>query len=160
MSCADCGCTVIRAHRLRACATDECCCTGLPLWTTATLAAEVRRAMESSDLTTMASLLAPDARWGAPEQDVPTCRNAQQVLSWYELARDNGMRAEITDVVVIDERIVVGLHVRSATDISSHTADSVRWQVLSVEDGRIAEIRGYESRDEATAFATHGLSNW
>jgi hypothetical protein len=31
---------------------------------------------------------------------------------------------------------------------------------MSVHDGRITEIRGYETKGEATAFATSGVSNW
>jgi len=31
---------------------------------------------------------------------------------------------------------------------------------MSVENGRIAEIRGYGSRSETERFATSGTSNW
>jgi hypothetical protein len=31
---------------------------------------------------------------------------------------------------------------------------------MSVEDDKIAEIRGYDSRVEAERFATSGTSNW
>jgi ketosteroid isomerase-like protein len=123
------------------------------------LAARVRHAMEAIDLDEMAQLLAPTARWGAPEQDVPTCRNAVEILSWYEMARENGVRADITEVVVIGDAIVVGLKIIANRD-GPQSKDNTRWQVLSVADGRIAEIRGYEKRREATAFATSGVSTW
>lgn len=121
------------------------------------LAARVRRAMEEVDLVTMGALLAPDARWGAPEQAVPTCRNAQQILSWYEMARDNGVRADVTEVTVVGERLVIGLKILATADGSK---DNQRWQVLCVEDGLIAEIRGYERRGDAMTFATSGVSHW
>jgi ketosteroid isomerase-like protein len=121
------------------------------------LAARVRNAMETIDLATMAELLAPDARWGAPEQDVPTCRSAKEILSWYDVARESGMRAEITRVVVVGDNIVVGLKLIGADSTSTNRT---RWQVLSVDDGRIAEIRGYETRADATTFATSGVSQW
>jgi len=124
------------------------------------LAARVRLALESADLTVMGELLAPDARWGAPEQKVPTCRNSQQILQWYEAGKNMGVRADVTEMVIIDTNIVVGLQMRARPDVASNAADDVRWQVLSVEDGRIAEIRGYETRHEATDFATTGVSNW
>jgi ketosteroid isomerase-like protein len=123
------------------------------------LATQVRLALESADLTVMGELLAPDARWGAPEQKVPTCRNSQQILQWYEAGKNMGVRADVTEMVVIDTNIVVGLHRRARPDVASNAQD-VRWQVLSVKDGRIAEIRGYETRHEATEFATTGVSNW
>ena len=107
MSCADCGCVVRRGLVVHPCGRDECCCTHLPVQTMEVLAAEIRRAMESADLRAIGELLASDARWGAPEQEVPTCRNAQQILSWYELARDSGVRADVSETVVIGENIVL-----------------------------------------------------
>lgn len=124
------------------------------------LAARVRHAMETADLHEMGELLAPDARWGAPEQTVPTCRNALQILSWFEMARENGVRADITEVTIIDNNIVVGLKIFSNSDAKSNSNDRERWQVMSVEDGRIGEIRGYDKCHDATAYATSGVSHW
>jgi ketosteroid isomerase-like protein len=125
-----------------------------------TLVVEIRRAMETADLEVMGELLAPDARWGAPEQDVPTCHNAQQVLAWYEIARDNGLRAEVMDTVIIAHNIVVGFKILATREATAPTGDALRWQVLSVRGGQVAEIRGYETRREATEFATSGVSHW
>jgi len=124
------------------------------------LTSEIRVAMESADLEVMAELLAPDAKWGAPEQDVPSCRNAQQVLAWYELGRDNGLRAEVTESEVVGSNIVLGFKILTTRDGESPAGDALRWQVLSIRDGRVAEIRGYETRREATEFATAGVSKW
>jgi ketosteroid isomerase-like protein len=121
------------------------------------LAARVRYAMEAVDLDVMRELLAPNARWGAPEQEVPTCRNAQEILSWYELALENGVRAEITEVVVVNDNILVGMRILAT---AQRNKVNTRWQVLSVDDGRIAEIRGYERRGAAMTFATSGVSTW
>jgi ketosteroid isomerase-like protein len=160
MACAECGCKVARGVRVVACDADDCCCAQLPLQTIEMLAAQVRSAMEALDITAMGELLAPNARWGAPEQDVPTCRNAQQILAWYEMARERGISADVTNVEVIDDNIVVALTVHSTDEHATHTTAQKRWQVLSVEDGRIAEIRGYEKRSDATTFAAAGVSNW
>jgi ketosteroid isomerase-like protein len=122
------------------------------------LAAHVRYAMEAADLDEMRELLAPNARWGAPEQDVPTCRNATEILSWYERARDNGVRAEITEIAVVGTTILVGLKILANPPTKAKV--NTRWQVLSVADGRVTEIRGYERRAEAMAFATSGVSSW
>jgi ketosteroid isomerase-like protein len=122
------------------------------------LAAHVRYAMEAVDLEEMGELLAPNARWGAPEQDVPTCRSAREILSWYELARENGVRAEITEIRVVNDNILVGLKILANPQTKSKV--NTRWQVLSVSEGRIAEIRGYERRGEAMTFATSGVSQW
>ena len=159
IECADCGCVVDRGLRLRACANAKCCCAQLPMQSMEMLAARVRDAMESADLTQIGVLLTPNARWGAPEQEVPTCRNSRQILTWYGAAKEKGVRAKVTDTVVIGEHIVVGLKMHS-TDGSSNAPDGERWQVLTVADGRIDEIRGYETRGEATQFATSGVSHW
>jgi hypothetical protein len=125
----------------------------------AMIASRVRVAMESVDLQLMSELLAPDARWGAPEQDVPTCRNAQQILSWYEMARDNGVRADITAMEIITNHVVIGLKVINPND-QQNSRNATRWQVLTVDDELVTEIRGYETRGDATEFATSGVSNW
>jgi hypothetical protein len=124
------------------------------------IASRIRFAMESVDLALMSELLAPDARWGAPEQDVPTCRNAQQILSWYELARENGVRADITEVEVFDDNILIGLKILPKASEPQEARVNTRWQVLTVEEGLVAEIRGYEMRRDALAYATSGVSNW
>lgn len=124
------------------------------------LAARVRYAMESIDLEEMGELLSPNARWGAPEQDVPTCRSSQEILAWYDLARENGVRADITEVVVVGDKLLVGLKILATKDGPSKSKNVTRWQVLSVEDSRITEIRGYESRGDAMAFAATGVSRW
>jgi ketosteroid isomerase-like protein len=124
------------------------------------LVTDIREAMESADLDAMGELLTPDARWGAPEQDVPTCQNAKQILSWYEMARDNGMRADVIETVIIANHVVVGFKILAAREGTPTSGDSMRWQVLSVRDGRVAEIRGYATRREAAEFATTGVSNW
>ena len=148
----------MRAHVLEKCSDRACCCVETPIQTMQSLAAHVRYAMEAVDLDVMRELLAPNARWGAPEQDVPTCRNATEILAWYELARENGVRAEITEVTVVNDNILVGLKVLANTHTKSEV--NTRWQVLSVVDGRVAEIRGYERRGEAMTFATSGVSQW
>jgi ketosteroid isomerase-like protein len=80
------------------------------------------------------------------------------------LAQANGVSADVTEVVVVGENIVVGLKIhtnpKTKTKTKTKTNVNTRWQVLSVRDGRIAEIRGYETRGDATSFATSGVSNW
>jgi hypothetical protein len=75
------------------------------------------------------------------------------------MARDNGVRADITEIVIEGDNIVVGLKVVNP-DTSSKVTDTQRWQVLSVDGGLVSEIRGYETRHEALEFATSGVSQW
>ena len=54
----------------------------------ARLTERVRLALESGDLDAIRDLLAPDARWGAPEgPHAADCKNRDQVVAWWASAR-------------------------------------------------------------------------
>jgi ketosteroid isomerase-like protein len=109
------------------------------------LGERVRRALESSDLDAIGDLLHPDATWGAPDDPKPSCQNRNQVLGWYRQSTEQGVRATVTEVVVSGDKILVGLKVagRAAAD------EADRWQVMTVVEGQIADVRGFDDRDEA-----------
>ena len=159
MICAQCGCLVDRGIRLTVCDDPACCCKDLVLQSTVALSARVVAALEAADLEGLRELLAPNARWGAPEDVVPTCQNREQVIAWYERARDAGVRAKVFESRVVARNIVVGLRVNGRGPDGSFD-DAERWQVLSVRDGLIAEIRGYDDRDEAAASAAIDHTDW
>ena len=160
IECADCGCVVDRGWRLVACPDPTCCCEVLPLQTMARLAELVRAALESGDLDELYALLAPDAKWGAPEESVPTCGDRDQVIDWYRVAKNAGVRAVVTEVLVRGEHLVVGLVVEDPTGADTDHRSGQRWQVLTVRAGRIAEIRGYEDRPGAEEFVASPTSTW
>ena len=157
--CADCGCLVDRGLRLSLCDDVGCCCAALALQSTATLAARVVAALEASDLPGLGALLAPNARWGAPDDDVPACQNREQVIDWYASSREAGMSATVVASEVVGDNIVLGLRV-SSHSVDEPFDDFEHWQVLSVRDGLVAEIRGYDERVEAEASAALNHSNW
>jgi len=117
------------------------------------LAPLVGRALADADLDAYADLLHPDVRWGAPGDPSPPCQNRAQVLAWYRNGREAGTRARVTETVVAGDRILVGLHVTGTPAEAALGDGSDRWQVLTVRDGMVADIRGFESRDEAAAAA-------
>jgi ketosteroid isomerase-like protein len=124
------------------------------------LATVVSNALRNGDLVAMTALLANDVRWGDPDQSVPTCTSNSQVLRWYENAQLAGASADVVETVVLGQNILLGLNVRRDTGPDIESTPAIRWQVMSVEDDKIAEIRGYDSRVEAERFATSGTSNW
>jgi hypothetical protein len=116
--------------------------------TAATIAGQVRAALESADLASIGAYLAPDVTWGAPDDPNPPCQNRQQVLAWYSRGREGGTTARVTEVTVLnDKKILVGLMVRSDGEYGE------RWQILTVGPNGVADIRGFEDRPTATAFA-------
>jgi ketosteroid isomerase-like protein len=113
----------------------------------------IKLALESADLDAINDLLDPDVRWGAPDDEAPSCQNRRQVLAWYRRGRAAGVRARVTEVTAHGDKILVGLEVtgRPATDATGGEAD--RWQVLTVAEERIVDIRGFDDRQEAAARA-------
>jgi ketosteroid isomerase-like protein len=116
------------------------------------IAEKVRIAMDAADLEQFAELLDPGVTWGAPGDPTPTCQSRSQVLSWYANGRAAGRRGEVRSVTTRGDKILVAMTVSSP-----EFPPSDRWQVLTVADGRVSDIRGYE--DEAAALAAAGLTD-
>jgi ketosteroid isomerase-like protein len=112
------------------------------------IAEEVRAALDSADLEQFADLLDPNVTWGAPGDPWPSCQNRAQVLSWYANGRAAGRRGQVLSVASYAHKILVTMTVMSPDD-----AGTKRWQVFTVADGRVADIRGYDDEAEALAAA-------
>jgi hypothetical protein len=117
------------------------------------LAQQVSVALDAADLSAFAELLDPDVQWGPPDQSPPTCRNRTQVLSWYQRGRDAGVRARVSETVVLGDRILVGLKVIGNRADEPADGEAERWQVLTVRGGRVVDIVGFDERSEAMARA-------
>jgi ketosteroid isomerase-like protein len=123
----------------------------------AELAETVKQALDSGDIEKYATLLAPDATWGAPDDNEWGCHDRREVLGWYRRAREAGMRAEVSEVVVGTDKLLVGLRVSGRAEADEQSGPVDRWQVLTIRDGLVADIRGFEDRDEAARRA--GVTN-
>jgi hypothetical protein len=117
------------------------------------LAERVRTAMEAADLPAFGDLLAPDVQWGPPGARRATCRNREQVLTWYRRGKAAGGRALISEVVPIGDCLLVGLQVRGSSEARERGGIATRWQILAVREGLIHDIVGFDDRSEALAHA-------
>jgi ketosteroid isomerase-like protein len=117
------------------------------------LAGLIGQALAGADLDAYADLLHPDVRWGAPGDHDPPCQNRAQVLAWYRGGRDAGVRARVTETVAAGDRILVGMRVSGPETDPGVVGEADRWQVLTLRDGMVADIRGFDNRDEAAAAA-------
>ncbi|HET9731183.1 MAG TPA: nuclear transport factor 2 family protein [Acidimicrobiales bacterium] len=117
------------------------------------LAGTVRSAMENADLETFLSLCADNVHWGAPGDSEGGCQNRRQVRSWYEAALGRGMRATVIEVVAGQDSLLVGLAVSGSPTAEERLGPAERWQVLTIHDGRITNICGFDDRAEAAAWA-------
>jgi hypothetical protein len=113
--------------------------------TAESIAGQVRAALGSADLAGFSDLLDPDVQWGAPDDPRPTCRNRQQVMTWYQRGWQTGTRARVTEVSVHGDKILVGLMVKRDGDYGE------RWQILTVGPGGVTDIRGFEDRASAAS---------
>jgi ketosteroid isomerase-like protein len=120
----------------------------------AVLAERVKSALESGDLDAIRDLLDPGARWGAPEGPSDAdCHNRDQVIAWWASARAAGAQAVVTEVTAGAGTLLVGLDVTGTPAAHEAGGAAERWQVLTVRDGRIADIRGFDDRAAAAARA-------
>ena len=117
------------------------------------LAARVKEALEADDLTAYSDLLDPHATWGAPDDEVWGCHSRKEILAWYGQARDAGVRASVTEVVEGTDKLLVGLRVWGRDDADESGDALERWQVLTIRDGLVSDIRGFEDRETAAARA-------
>lgn len=119
------------------------------------LAQQVRIALEAADLAAFSDLLDPDVSWGPPGDPSPSCQNRDQVLSWYRRGRQAGVRARVSEIAVLRDRILVGLMV-TGSQAAEMGGEAERWQVLTVRGGRVVGIVGFDDRSEAAAQAGGG----
>jgi ketosteroid isomerase-like protein len=117
------------------------------------IASRVRAALESADLARFRDLLDPSATWGPPDDPASGCHNRDEVLAWYQRARDEGVRATVTEVTVGAGTLLVGLNVTGSPAAADQGGEAERWQVLTLRGGRVTDIRGFDDRDEAAARA-------
>jgi len=116
----------------------------------------VRSALEQGDLAAYRDLLAPDVRWGPADEPEWGCKDRWEVLRWYRAARNRGMRATVDEVAVGDGCLMVGLTVSGTPAAAEQGGKAARWQVLTVRDGKVSDIRGFD--DRAAAAARAGLA--
>jgi ketosteroid isomerase-like protein len=117
------------------------------------LAEQVRKALVAGDVSAFVELLDPDVTWGAPGARNPTCKNRNQVLSWYQRAQEAGVRGSVFEIDVLGDRLLVSLSVQGTEGARERGGTALRFQVLTVRNGRIVEIVGFDDKAEAFSHA-------
>jgi ketosteroid isomerase-like protein len=115
------------------------------------VARQVRIALDTGDLSAFSNLLDPNVRWGPPGDPSPPCQSREQVLAWYQRGKESGTRARVSEVVAFGDQILVGLLVAGTRAARERGGQATRWQVLTVREGRVVDIVGFERRSEAAA---------
>jgi hypothetical protein len=116
------------------------------------VARDVRLAYEQGDVELFGALLSPNVTWGPPG-DPPTCRSKSQVLAWYQNGANAEGRAEVQEIEIVGDQLLVGLTVVGAsTTKKTGSSGAPRWQVLTVKDTQIVDIVGFEQKSDATSW--------
>jgi ketosteroid isomerase-like protein len=115
------------------------------------LAKQVRSALASADVEAYGELLHPNVHWGAPDDPESGCHNREEALGWYRRGRAKGVRARVTETLVQGDKILVGMTVTGRQASKDDGGQEGRWQVLSVAEGKIVDICGFEDRDDAVS---------
>jgi ketosteroid isomerase-like protein len=110
----------------------------------------VRAALNAADLSVVQDLLDADVQWGPPGDQDSGCHNRVEVLEWFQRALQSGVRAQVSELVVKDGKLLIGLRIRGR---AAGPDQDERWQVMTLRAGRIVDIRGFEERTAAAAFA-------
>lgn len=117
------------------------------------LARKVRAAYETSDLSLLDEILDPSVHFGPPGDPSPPCQSREQVIAWYERARAAGASAHVVAMEVMGDRLLVDLLLRGNDSARARGGLAPRWQLLTVRDGKVVDIVGFEQREEALSFA-------
>ena len=118
------------------------------------IAVLVRNALAAEDLSAFTELLDPAVTWGAPGARNPSCKNRNQVLTWYQRGRDAGVRGSVYDVEVLGDRLLVSMSVRGTESAQERGGAALRFQVLTVRSGKVVEIVGFDDRTEALSYVS------
>ena len=109
--------------------------------------AEIARHLETAardvDLDLLGSLLHPEVRWTG------LCKDRTQVLDWYRAVLAEGIEASVRSVEVDRDAVLLGLTVGRRAHGARPAPPQPLYQVFTVRDAQIVEIRGYPDRASA-----------
>ena len=109
----------------------------------ADIARHLEAAYRSLDLQLLGSLLHPDVRWSGE------CRTSAEVLDWYRRLLADGIRATVESVEVDRDAVVLGMSVGGQAEGTRPAPAERVYQVFTIDNDEIVEIRGYPDRQSA-----------
>ena len=114
------------------------------------IAHHLEAAYGSLDLDLLGSLLHPDVRWSGQ------CNNSAEVLDWYRRLLADGNRATVESVEVDGDAVVMAINVAGQAEGARPAPAELIFQVFTVDNDEIVEIRGYPDRPSALARTVNG----
>jgi ankyrin repeat protein len=111
----------------------------------ADVAEHLQAAYRDLDLDLLGSLLHPQVRWSG------LCDTSAQVLDWYRQGLADGIRPTVESVEVDRDGVVLGITLSRPAEGARPAPAERLWQVFTVGNGEVTEIRGYPDRASALA---------
>lgn len=109
----------------------------------ADIAENLEAAYRDADLGLLASLLHPQVQWTG------LCRNSDEVLDWYRGLIADGTVATVHSAEVDRDAVVLGLAVAHKAEGARPAPPQHLYQVFTVSEAQIVDIRGYPDRHSA-----------
>jgi ankyrin repeat protein len=109
----------------------------------ADIARHLEAAYRDLDVDLVGSLLHPQVGWTG------VCTGSAQVLDWYRSLLADGIRPTLQSVEVDGDAVVLGLSVARPAEGARPAPPEHRYQIFTVEDAQVIEIRGYPDRASA-----------
>ena len=75
------------------------------------------------------------------------------MLAWYQRGKEAGVRGSVYGVEVRGDRLLVSMSMRGTESARERGGAALRFQVLTVRDGRIVDIVGFDDKAEALSHA-------
>jgi ankyrin repeat protein len=111
--------------------------------------ADIARHLEAAhsdlDIELLGSLLHPQVHWTG------VCTNRGEVLDWYRRLLADGVRAIVESVEIDREAVVMGIRVAGQAEGARAAPAELVFQVFTVDDDEIVEIRSFPDRLSALA---------
>jgi ankyrin repeat protein len=109
------------------------------------VAEHLEAAYRHRDLDLLGSLLHPEVQWSG------VCTDKGQVLDWYRKLEAEDTVADVDSVEVDGDAVVLGLAVSRRAEGARPVPPQHLYQVFTVDDAQIVDIRAYPTRDAALA---------
>ena len=122
-----------------------------PKLTTDEIAVLVRGALESAAFDAYRPLANTNVHWDSPDDSAVGCRHRDEVLERYRRGRAKGVRSHVRETIAHGDHVLNGMSVSGAPSSTPSDATVDRWQVLTADNDRVTDIRGFDTREGAVA---------